>query len=243
MKNKLQPLLKLHSIDQVILKLKNSSEEIPMRQNLLQQEKSKYENELKQISSIVAEAEKKRRDLEGELQLHVQKMKDKESRMHEIKTNKEYHAVQKEIDLAKKTNTEREEKILELMEQVEQKKNEFNAKQDEYNPKFDSIDSEQTELKKEYDVLASKIEEQEKERNVVIPEVDPKLLKTYENIRKKRPAPTIVPVDGYICHACHMNIPPQQVIELKKYLSLLTCWHCQRILYWAEEQNSVEEVK
>ena len=39
-----------------------------------------------------------------------------------------------------------------------------------------------------------------------------------------------------VCFGCHMNILPQQFIDLQKGVEILQCPHCQRILYWQEEE-------
>jgi predicted nucleic acid-binding Zn-ribbon protein len=67
------------------------------------------------------------------------------------------------------------------------------------------------------------------------------LLKRYEFIRQRRNGTAITPVQEGVCLGCHMNILPQQFIDLQKGVEILQCPHCQRILYWLEEIEEGEE--
>jgi hypothetical protein len=67
------------------------------------------------------------------------------------------------------------------------------------------------------------------------------LLKRYEFIRQRRNGSAITPVQEGVCLGCHMNILPQQFIDLQKGVEILQCPHCQRILYWLEEVEEAQE--
>ena len=81
------------------------------------------------------------------------------------------------------------------------------------------------------------LEEQRKKLRKVVPA---QLLKRYEFIRQRRNGTAIAPVYEGVCFGCHMNILPQQFIDLQKGEEILQCPHCQRILYWREEEEEAE---
>jgi predicted nucleic acid-binding Zn-ribbon protein len=83
--------------------------------------------------------------------------------------------------------------------------------------------------------LQQELAELEEKRKKLRKAVPAPLLKRYEFIRQRRNGTAIAPVHEGVCLGCHMNILPQQFIDLQKGLEILQCPHCQRILYWAEE--------
>jgi predicted nucleic acid-binding Zn-ribbon protein len=68
------------------------------------------------------------------------------------------------------------------------------------------------------------------------------LLKRYEFINQRRNGGAIAEVRQGVCTGCHMNILPQQFIDLQKGEEILQCPHCQRILYWLGDDEGEEEV-
>jgi predicted nucleic acid-binding Zn-ribbon protein len=83
--------------------------------------------------------------------------------------------------------------------------------------------------------LQQELAELEEKRKKLRKAVPAALLKRYEFIRQRRNGTAIAPVHEGVCLGCHMNILPQQFIDLQKGLEILQCPHCQRILYWSEE--------
>ncbi|MBU4233633.1 MAG: hypothetical protein KKF43_14045, partial [Proteobacteria bacterium] len=50
-----------------------------------------------------------------------------------------------------------------------------------------------------------------------------------QSLGQRRNSSAICPVHEGVCLGCHMNILPQQFIDLQKGLEILQCPHCQRI--------------
>jgi hypothetical protein len=63
------------------------------------------------------------------------------------------------------------------------------------------------------------------------------LLKRYEFILTRRNGSAISEVRAGVCQGCHLNILPQQYIDLQKGEEIIQCPHCQRILYWLGEEE------
>jgi predicted nucleic acid-binding Zn-ribbon protein len=87
-------------------------------------------------------------------------------------------------------------------------------------------------------VLEKRLAVLEEQRKGLRKGIPAPLLKRYEFIRQRRNGTAIAPVQDGVCFGCHMNILPQQFIDLQKGEEILQCPHCQRILYWLEEAES-----
>lgn len=62
-------------------------------------------------------------------------------------------------------------------------------------------------------------------------QIDAELLAHYHGL-KERYGAAIVPIDGGICLGCFMMIPTAWVQDIRQSLSVKTCGHCGRILFW-----------
>ena len=66
------------------------------------------------------------------------------------------------------------------------------------------------------------------------------LLKRYEFILRRYNGSAICEVREGVCLGCHLNILPQQFIDLMKGEEIIQCPNCQRILYWLGEDEAEE---
>eukprot|EP01092_Planopodium_desertum_P015623 TRINITY_DN83379_c0_g1_i1.p1 TRINITY_DN83379_c0_g1~~TRINITY_DN83379_c0_g1_i1.p1 ORF type:complete len:167 (-),score=29.22 TRINITY_DN83379_c0_g1_i1:80-517(-) len=71
--------------------------------------------------------------------------------------------------------------------------------------------------------------------------VDPRLLVSYEKIRKSyRNGLAVVPVERDACGGCFYYIPPQKQSEIKQHKKVMICENCGRILVDEDLHNAVE---
>ncbi|MDD2901459.1 MAG: C4-type zinc ribbon domain-containing protein [Syntrophales bacterium] len=141
----------------------------------------------------------------------------------------------KEIGFKEDQRDQKETRVLELMELM--------AAQDQAMAGLTERLQEQDELvgrrSKEVEEQVAKLQKElavlEKQRQELRKGVPAQLLKRYEFIRQRRNGTAISPVSDGVCFGCHMNILPQQFIDLQKGVEIIQCPHCQRILYWQEE--------
>ncbi|NTV57425.1 MAG: hypothetical protein HGA74_09075, partial [Deltaproteobacteria bacterium] len=85
-------------------------------------------------------------------------------------------------------------------------------------------------LEKDLDAL-------QKERSQLCCDFDQGLLKKYVFLRERKGGLAISSVVTGVCQTCHMGIPPQKFNELIRGNDLMTCPHCNRIIYWGEDQD------
>lgn len=218
------------------------------------QEMEKLPEELKAGEAAVE-------DLKAQHAVHLQELEDLKSQRHqtememaemeegitasrqrlmEIKSNIEYKAMLKEIAFKEDQRDQRETKILEFMDQLEaqgkliaDQEGQIEAQQAALSRQSQEVEAQMVKLRQEL----VKLEEQRKKLRKGVP---PALLKRYEFIRQRRNGSAIAPVREGVCMGCHMNILPQQFIDLQKGAEILQCPHCQRILYWLEEEGAEE---
>src|SRR5581483_8176536 len=228
MRNQIAVLETLQQLDLELGELEDNLEKYP-------QEMTRCEEELRRIKESVS---KIKEELNGRKK--KEKIKRLEGRLFEIKTYKEYEALQKEVAEAKKLTAEIEEEILKEMESVEdleallkEKENELAERGKEYEEVINSYNGKINELKSVYET-----KKQEKKRVTSI--VSPEILSMYERIRTRNGV-ALAPARNEICTGCNMNIPPQLFNEVLTSSRMIQCPNCHRILYCEEKtENGVQ---
>lgn len=181
--------------------------------------------------------ERERRQLESLLAMERDKVKKWEGRLGEIRTPREYAALSREIDIAKKTNDGQSDQVRELTAQAGEVRKALEAKEEELSEREAAAQAEVEEIEKTKAAADEKLRALEARRAEAVKQVDPGLLSKYENIKRRRAGVAIAQVVGMTCKGCHRNVPPQLAITLQKANSIETCPNCHRIIYSAEAVN------
>lgn len=176
---------------------------------------------------------KKLKDYELEI-LECQKRIDRgQSHAKNITTNKEYQAVLREVDDAKKRKTMLEDRQLELMESLEKIESELGDLQNDYVQLESFIETQKQEIYSSSVSERNELEQLSITRKTASDSVEPALLSRYDRILKLVGMRAVASVERSICGGCHMNIPPQMFIELQRCNEIMYCPRCHRIIYWA----------
>jgi hypothetical protein len=202
----------------------------------------KMEHDIKAMSEkvskekeILEEFEKERKGKEKELELEKDKIKKFESRLYEVKTNKEYQALLKEIETAKQANDKQEEEIIEIMVKMEDLKKDIESTSKLLKEKQKVGEVEKKKLLNEIESIDKTITDLKQQRDNLLSVVDKTLRETYTILISRRDGMAVVNVKNGVCLGCFMNIPPQLFIEVTKNNRLIQCPSCNRIFYFTEE--------
>lgn len=228
--NETQRLIGYAKLDRELERSMAAYEEVPedLRKNteLLKQ----MTEDLEHLQNDLGAWEKTSRDLAGEQATDVEKRKEKETRLNTIQNMRGHQAALKEIEEFKRRSKGREENLTLLATNLEKGKEKLAALQVEHAELEKTVAERMQALNNEREILKHQIEEKRKERDHYASTVSPALLKKYAHIAKLR-RPAIAPIEHGVCSECHMQLPPQQHIELQKSRSFMVCPSCQRLLY------------
>jgi predicted nucleic acid-binding Zn-ribbon protein len=169
--------------------------------------------------------------LEAETEDQTARLKDRQVKLMNVQTNREYQSLLREIEEAKKTNNSREEEVVRLMEQAEADQKTIVdglALCEEEEDQLGTISKQIAAKAKEMAANKAKIE---KERDDKAKKISVAHLKKYELLRAKRNGVAVVGVANGVCQGCYMNIPPQLYNDLLRDQDLLSCPTCNRMLY------------
>ncbi len=240
MLKELERLIALQRVDLEIRDLLQDQEELPASLLALQQRVQETEAEIRIREEEIAARRRQQRDLEGEVALLEEGITRSRQRLMEIKDNIEYKAMLKEIGFKEDRKDQKETEVLEILEQIAQLTGELAALQEELAQRQKALAQEEQAIQTELAANQQRLTQLQLERNALEQGIDRSLLKRYDFIRSRRNGAALAAVRDGVCQACHMNLPPQQFIDLQLDTGLMTCPHCQRIIYYQPPEEPPE---
>ena len=196
------------------------------------------EDEKEEHRRTIEELERERRKKEGELELENEKIKRSQLRLLEAKTNKEYQALLKEIEWTKEINSQREEDIINILEESDELKNSYESLMERAAKEKEEMEEEIAGVKEQMVQAEKDIAQWHETKADIIKELDPQLLQRYTILKQKRDGIAIVLAKNEACQGCYVNIPPQMYIEVQKNMEIILCPNCNRILYWENREDA-----
>jgi len=182
------------------------------------------------IKDELAAVEEQKKTDETELGESSELLREREAKLYSIKTNKEYQAAIKEISGGKRLNREREDRILQGMEKIEELTQKSTQLESEYADKKAALDKAKAELKAEEDEITKLMAESAKKRPEIEEKLDKAIYRKYEFIRK-RYTDALVQIENGACNGCSRMLPPQTLNEMLRGGEFKHCPSCQRLLY------------
>ncbi|MET0637202.1 MAG: C4-type zinc ribbon domain-containing protein [Chitinophagaceae bacterium] len=238
---KLNGLVTLQKTESKLDELRILKGELPMEVADLEDEitgltarQTRIEEEINGVTEFIQQ----RKDAIKEAEALVKKY---EKQSENVKNNREFEAINKEtemqqleIKLAEKHIKDATEEIAEKAGTLEKAKKNIALKESVLSNKkgeLDKIIAANEKEEKHYGKLATEAKEH----------VDPRLLASYEKIRKSyRNGLAVVPVERDACGGCFYYIPPQKQSEIKQHKKVMICENCGRILVDEELANNIE---
>lgn len=237
MKDKLFVLIQLQECDKRIARILLVKGQAPRRIQKLEDELRAMEDQFKADEDQLEALKKDRRQLEREIQELDGKIEKSSAKLTQIKSNKEYTAALKEIDDLKTIKFQTEERALQMMETAEGLEQKCKGQKEAFKTLNTQCEKDKETVKKELLELDKDLEGLEKERSQLCRDFDQSLLKKYLFLKERKGGLAVSSVVTGVCQTCHMGIPPQKFNELIRGNDLMTCPHCNRIIYWGEDQD------
>ncbi len=234
MEQELETLFEAQKIESMIMEGEQKLLQAPRRLMQMEDELGTVREKIEKEKEIIEELEKERRKKEKELEVEKDKIKKLEVRLYDVKTNKEYQALLKEIESAKEANDRTEEDVLVLMDKVEDLKKDFEGSTVQLKKLEKESEIERAEIEKETRSMDEVIAKLTTERDNLLSVVNDNLRTIYGILREKRGGIAVTNVKHGVCLGCNMNIPPQLFIEVTKNKQLIQCPSCNRILFFRE---------
>ena len=238
---KLSSLVTLQKIESKLDEIHILKGELPMEVADLEDEitglksrQLRIEEEINGVTDFIGQ----RNEAIKEAQALIKKY-DKQST--NVKNNREFEAINKEIEMQQLEGKLAEKHIRDANEELADKVKALETVKKQIGNKEGIL----THKKGELDKIIAETEKEEKHYGKLSEEarkgMDERLLYSYDRIRKSyRNGLAVVPVIRDACGGCFNSIPPQKQSEIRQRKKVMICENCGRILVDDELNNSTE---
>jgi predicted nucleic acid-binding Zn-ribbon protein len=230
LENKLKYLYALQQVDLKIQEIHDLKGDLPSIVANLQQQANEIKAKLKELNDVVKNAKIERDNDDVEIIELAEKVEKYKSQQLQVKSNKQYDALTKEIEAAE-TKSAKMQKDMEILEgKIQVAKTDIETitgQQAELNLELDGRQKELREVNKEHEKEELKLQH---EREKLLVRVDKGDFERYERIRKAKGGKAVVAIKRDACGGCFNRVPPQKILELRQNSKFFTCEHCGRIL-------------
>lgn len=237
MEVKMKALVGIQDCDTRIREIQKKREEGPLKIQRLEEGLKVIESKLKEDLAQLESYKQERRGLEQEIEDLESKINKSNIKLANIKSNKEYTAGLKEISDLEAGKSLLEDKVIELMEEIEAREASFVASTKEKERLEEKVKEDSYDILKELKALDKDLESLERERAQFSQSIDEDLLSMYDSLRRHKGGLAISSVIQGVCQTCHMGIPPQKFNDLIRGDELMSCPHCKRIIYWGGDAS------
>jgi uncharacterized protein len=227
----LERLIKLQQLDDFVERARRTIAEHPARAQALDDRLNTARDRVAGARQRIADGQAARRTLEKELatvQARLSKFKDQ---LMEVKTNREYQAMQKEIEVAQQEVRAMEDRILERMVEADELAAAARQAESARAAGQTDIDRERREMEAEVARLQDELQRSGAQRDAILAELSSAVLAMYQAVAAKRRGVAVAEARNGICTICQVRLRPQVYNDILRNDTIVQCDSCQRILY------------
>lgn len=240
MENRLRLLYGLQRVDSSLDELHELKGDLPHLVEVLENRVQDREQLRKTLETTIKKSVVRRDEIDLEIVTTKEKIEKYKEQQFQIKTNKQYDALTREIDTAQARITALEKE----MDSVEGATHTAKMDLEALTPELEELKKELKERQTELDHVNKEHEDEElklkHEREKLAVRIEKNDLRLYERIRKALGGKAVVPVRRNACGGCFKRVPPQVAVELRKNAKLMTCEHCGRLLVSDDIVESIQ---
>ncbi|MFP4064258.1 MAG: zinc ribbon domain-containing protein [Bacteroidales bacterium] len=241
-KSKLIALYSVQNIDTKIDKLRIVRGELPLEVQDLEDEIAGLETRVEKFNNEIQELETEISNKKIAAQESLELIKKYETQQQNVRNNREFDSLSKEIEYQSLEMQLAEKKMREFAAEVETKKEMVELVVKELEERKKDLEDKKAELN---DIVAEteKDEAEMLEKSAKLKaKIDDRLLTAYQRIRENaRNGLAVVPVERDACGGCFNKIPPQRHLDIRLHKKIIVCEYCGRILVDDEVKNSLQE--
>ena len=237
----LERLIALQQLESAIADARGRIASHPQRLTAADERLEQSRHALDAVKQRLKENQEARRELEKNAAMYQGRLTKFRDQLSEVKTNREYQAMQHEIATAQADLGAAEEKVLERMMDadtitIDLKRAEATLTKDQK-----EVDAEKKALADELAATERELQAASTTRDTLVRETSPQLIDLFVQVAKARKGIAISSAtrDG-LCSVCHVRLRPPVFQKVRHNDSIVQCEVCQRILYYVPPPPPVE---
>lgn len=220
----------MQKLDKVIGEKNILTKELPQQLNSLKQSLKDADETVAATKSELDENLKDQKLKELDIADNNAKSDKYKNQLLTIETNKEYKALNSEINHLEKQNSGIDDELISLMEVESELKERLGEENKAQKKASDELKANEEKLEKEIQEVQKDIEELKSKRNTLAKDLPRDIIRRYASLIKNKNRKAVVFDDNNACSGCGYTIRPQVAIDIKEGNSVIYCESCGRIL-------------
>lgn len=226
----LKILIKMQKCDDIIGEKDKLLQELPEELSSLKSDLADAKADLDAAKANLDENRKTQKLKELEIKDHKEKIAKYKNQLLTIKTNKEYKALNSEINHLETKNAAIDDEIIALMEKENALRKELDEIKKAHKAAADKLAANEEKLQKRIDEVDAEITALRSERNAYAKNLSRQLIKRYASLIKNKGRKAVVFNENNACSGCGFTLRPQLKIEIADGKKIINCENCGRIL-------------
>jgi predicted nucleic acid-binding Zn-ribbon protein len=241
MELKLKLLYQLQQTDSKVDAIKLLRGELPLEvqdlEDHLQGLKTRVANfqaEIKEIEGLIA-------NKKGEIESARALIKKYETQQNNVKNNREYDSITKEIEFQNLEVELAEKRVKEFTAQMKERKLQLEEAKELMAERTQDLANKKKELEEIVSETSKEEKDLRKASEAIEVQIDERMLKAYHRVRSNaRNGLAVVTVRRDACGGCFNKIPPQRQLDIALSKKIIVCEYCGRILVDASFATEAE---
>jgi predicted nucleic acid-binding Zn-ribbon protein len=229
----LERLIRLQRLETSAEEARRTIADQPQRILALDRSLEEAKGAVAAIKQRVTDSQAVRRNEEKELATVQSRLTKYKDQLLEVKTNREYQAMQHEIAAAQAEVSRHEDRILERMLELDELNREVKQAESSLAKVQSEVAAERAALEEQARRLEAELSKAASTRAQLVAEISPPVVATFDNVARGRKGVAVAEAREGHCTLCHVRLRPQVFNEIRRNDTIIQCDSCQRILYFA----------
>jgi len=228
----LERLIALQKLDTTADAARRTLAEEPERERSFEARLEDGRQRVAAAKAHLAENQNARRAIEKDVAMHQSRLSKFREQAMAVKTNIEYHAIQKEIGHAQAEIKTHEDRMLERMLEADDLTAAVKKAEADLAAEQKAVDGDRKAMTAEHTELQASLAQIAVERAAIVAALDQQTLAIFELVSKRRNGVALAEARDGICTICHVRLRPQVFNNVRRNEEIIQCDSCNRILYF-----------
>jgi uncharacterized protein len=237
----LQHLIHLQQLDLDAERQRRRVADIPLLQAALDARIAERTATVDAVKARIAACQAARREIEKDLAAVQTRLSKFKNQLMEVKTNKEYQAMQKEMSVAEQEISDLETRLLERMEEADTLAIELKTAEAALKSEQGEIARERQALEEEKGLLGTTLQQTTEERRRTAANVSRDALAVFDRVAQTRKGLAMAEARDGLCTVCHVRLRPPVFNQARRNDGIIQCDSCTRILYFVPASTTAPQ--
>jgi predicted nucleic acid-binding Zn-ribbon protein len=228
----LERLIRLQDLDNAVEHARRQIAEIPGRIDALDTRLADRDRAVAEARAALEANRAVRRGLDRDLAAVQSRLTRFKDQLMQVKTNREYQAMQTEIVTAEREAQALEDRMLERMLEADELTATVRSAEADLAAEQKAVAEERVALDEERAGLTRELERAAARRVELTREIPAHLLELFDFVARGRKGVAVTEARAGHCGVCNVRLRPQVFNEVRTNESIIQCESCQRILYF-----------